>query len=257
MCDLWKNTLPDTVSSVPEQIDFALAQLCGAGSPSQIKLYNSGSFFDPRAIPSEDYPAIAKRLQNFERVIVECHPSLVKEPMLRFRDLLPGKLEVALGLETANPKVLEALNKRMTIESFSRAAGFLKKHGMDLRVFILVKPPFLTHESEALHWAMRSIDLAFDCGATVVSLIPTRFGNGAMEALAQQGQFAPPKLSSLEAALEYGLSRKRGRVFADLWDIEKFSNCHACFPPRERRLHQMNLSQCTQPSVTCKQCGGA
>src|SRR3954470_17633331 len=40
MCDLWKNTLPDTVSSVPEQIDFALAQLCGAGSPSQIKLYN-------------------------------------------------------------------------------------------------------------------------------------------------------------------------------------------------------------------------
>lgn len=87
MCDLWKNTLTETVpaGAIPAQIDHALAQLPPA---RQIKLYNSGSFFDPRAIPPEDHPAIAERVRGFERVIVECHPSLVGESALRFRDLL-------------------------------------------------------------------------------------------------------------------------------------------------------------------------
>ena len=37
--------------------------------------------------------------------------------------------------------------------------------------------------------AVRSLDFAFDCGASAVSLIPTRSGNGAMEALAEKGDF--------------------------------------------------------------------
>src|SRR5208283_107552 len=47
MCDLWKNTLTDTVpaGALPQQVVFALSQL--GSHPAQIKLYNSGSFFDP------------------------------------------------------------------------------------------------------------------------------------------------------------------------------------------------------------------
>ena len=54
MCDLWRNTLtkPVPVGAIPEQIDFALSRL---GPARSVKLYNSGSFFDPRAIPPEDY----------------------------------------------------------------------------------------------------------------------------------------------------------------------------------------------------------
>ncbi len=48
--------------------------------------------------------------------------------------------------------------------------------------------PFMP-ESEAFTWAARSLDFAFDCGATAATLIPTRAGNGAMEALAAQGSF--------------------------------------------------------------------
>src|SRR5580698_6642104 len=67
MCDLWRNTLTETVpfGAIPAQIDFALSRLPAART---IKLYNSGSFFDPRAIPVEDYPAIAARLTEFDRV---------------------------------------------------------------------------------------------------------------------------------------------------------------------------------------------
>jgi len=257
MCDLWRNTLAETLppGAIPAQIDDALAQLPAA---RQIKLYNSGSFFDPNAIPTADYPAIAARVRDFERVIVECHPALVGESCLRFRDLLNvrgsgAKLEVAMGLETVHPDVLPRLNKRMTLEQFAGAAEFLKANGIALRVFVLVKPPFLD-EAEALHWACRSLDFAFDCGATVTSLIPTRFGNGALEALAERGQFSLPSLSSLEKALDYGVALQRGRVFADLWDLEKFSKCSRCFPARLTRLGEINASQMTAPAVHCARC---
>src|SRR5262245_996249 len=105
MCDLWRNTLTHAVppGAIPAQIDYALEQLPPA---RQIKLYNSGSFFDHQAIPPGDYEAIAERLHSFERVIVESHPALVNEDCAKFRGLLNGRLEVAMGLETAHPVVL-------------------------------------------------------------------------------------------------------------------------------------------------------
>ena len=149
MCDLWRNTLTESVpvGAIPAQIDYALLRLPTA---SQLKLYNSGSFFDPHAIPAQDYAAIAQRANRFERLIVENHPALTGDACLRFRDLLECGLEVAMGLETAHPEVLGRLNKRMTLDQFSTAARFLRRNGIDLRVFILVQPPYLP-AAEALH----------------------------------------------------------------------------------------------------------
>jgi hypothetical protein len=157
-------------------------------------------------------------------------------------------------LETAQPQVLAKLNKRMTLDQFARAAEFLRTHDIALRVFVLVKPPFLD-ETAALHWAKRSIDFAFDCGASVVSLIPTRLGNGALEKLAERGEFSPPRLATLEAAAAYGVGVRRGRVFADLWDLEKLSDCPACFQLRRSRLSALNLQQLPPPDFRCPACG--
>ena len=109
MCDLWKNTLDKPVShgAILEQIDYALnfanSKIGSIDNLDQIKLYNAGSFFDPKAIPTSDDEEIAKRLTKFNRVIVECHPSLVGERCLRFKESINGTLEVALGLETVHP----------------------------------------------------------------------------------------------------------------------------------------------------------
>ena len=256
MCDLWKNTLTDSVpvGAIPKQIDHALSALAATRTtPRQIKLSNSGSFFDPRAIPPGDYPAIADRVRAFDRVIVECHPALVNERILPFRDRIGTQLELAMGLETVHPGVLPRLNKRMTTEQFAEAACFLKNHGIALRVFILVKPPFMD-EPDALLWAKRSVDFAFDCAATAVSLIPTRPGNGALEILAAANQFSPPQLRTFEAAVDYGISLGRGRVFGDLWDLDQFSTCPACLPARTQRLKRMNHRQVVEKSVQCDQC---
>ena len=253
MCDLWRNTLTETVprGAIAAQIDFALAHLPLARA---IKLYNSGSFFDPRAIPVAEHPAIAERVRNFDRVVVECHPALVGESCLVFREMLRGQLEVAMGLETAHPAVLEKLNKRMTLEQFSAAAEFLRHHKIDLRVFVLIQPPFMPHD-ESLYWAQRSIDFAFDCGATAVSLIPTRGGNGAMEALAANGEFTPPELGLVEEAMSYGLNLRRGRVFVDLWDLQRAASCPECYSRRFERLRAMNLQQVILDAATCDLCG--
>jgi archaeosine synthase beta-subunit len=254
MCDLWRNTLaePAPPGAIPAQIEYALAQLPPARA---VKLYNAGSFFDPHAIPPEDHLAIAEAVRTFDRVIVECHPALVSDAVLRFRDLLSGRLEVAMGLETANPDVLEKLNKRLTLDQFRTTAAFLLDNDIDLRVFILVQPPF-QRADESLHWAERSLDFAFDCGSTAAVLIPTRGGNGAMEALAASGEFSPPSLATLEDAVDYGLSLRRGRVFADVWDLPRVFDCASCRDARVARLRAMNLSQTPAPRITCAACGG-
>ncbi len=254
MCDLWKNTLLENVpvGAIPAQIDFALGQLPPA---RQIKLYNSGSFFDRRAVPIEDHPRTAQLVADFDRVIVECHPALVGEDCFRFNDLIEGTLEVAMGLETANPQVLDKLNKRMTLEQFASAAERLLSHEISLRVFILVKPPFM-EEDDALTWACKSVDFAFDCGATAITLIPTRAGNGAIDEIAKIGSFSPPNIGSLESAVEYGLTLQRGRVFADLWDTSQLQGCPDCSPDRVERLRRMNLEQRILPAGQCKVCGG-
>jgi hypothetical protein len=150
--------------------------------------------------------------------------------------------------------VLAQLNKGVTLEQFARAAARLKERSIALRTFILVKPPFMD-ETVALHWAKRSLDFAFDCGASVSSLIPTRGGNGALERLAARGEFFPPRLSTVEAAAAYGIGLRRGRVFADVWDLERFSTCTHCFPERAARLRETNLSQHVPDRGVCAACG--
>jgi radical SAM enzyme (TIGR01210 family) len=250
VCDLWKNTLTHNVSpgDVPTQIEFALEQL---GKARQVKLYNSGSFFDAAAIPPGDYSDIATLLSGFERVIVECHPALIGPRVFQFQQMLRGQLEIAMGLETIHPDVLPRLNKHMTVEMFSAAAEFLQSHEIDLRAFVLLKPPFLD-EDEALIWTQRSVEFGFACNATAISLIPVRAGNGALEAL----NFSPPSLQSLECALAGGINLRRGRVFADLWDLRLFSKCDACVEARRERLSRMNLSQSIEPPVDCVACRG-
>lgn len=256
MCDLWKNTLetPTPKGAIPEQMRFALGRLPSA---NVLKLYNAGSFFDRAAIPREDHEEIASLARGFERVVVESHPSLVGDACLRFRDLLGGAcLEVAMGLETADEEILGKLNKGMTVADFERACRFLAAHAIRIRSFVLVGLPFLRKEE----WAdatRASVELSFRAGADVVSLIPTRSGNGAMDELHRQGRFTPPTLGDLEMALEdflegeEGNARSSGIVLADLWNADTLAAPACCRAARIERLRSMNITQRNLPLPPC------
>lgn len=265
MCDLWQHTLAEDTppGAIPAQIANACDELRARGEAvSQVKLYNSGSFFDPRAVPEDDYDGVAALVGGCSRVVVESHPALVGPRVDRFLEALtrhgdPGvaRLEVAMGLETVHPEALEGLNKRMTVGDFARAAEALHARGVSLRAFLLISPPFVPAEEQD-DWLLRSIDAAFSCGASVVSLIPTRPGNGALEALAADASFRAPRLEDIERSIELAMARLagRGRIFVDLWDLQRFAACPRCFEPRRSRLHAINLTQRLAAQHACAAC---
>jgi archaeosine synthase beta-subunit len=276
MCDLWRyTTTSDTpVGAIPAQIAAARSALAERGETvTQMKLYNASNFFDPHAVPDGDYRPIAMALPHLERVVLESHPALIGDRVNRFlhelvrrRDATPIALEVAMGLETANADALDRLNKGLTLEQFSAAAEALRRFGVALRVFLLISPPFIAVDDQD-RWLAESLDRALACGAAVISLIPTRAGNGAMEALTAEGLYRPPDLNDIERSVELALTlstcgrgRPSGRpdfarVFVDLWDIQRFSRCSHCLGDRVERLHAMNLGQRIRPPISCEHCG--
>ena len=249
MCDLWKNTTNETAveGAIPNQIEWALNQMPGV---KHLKFYNSGSFFDERAIPAGDYNRIASLVRSFETVIVESHPCFINRKCLNFRDMLKPELQIAIGLETVHPGILRKLNKKMTLDDFRNSVIFLKRHGIRSRAFILLRPPFMS-ESEGVYWAKRSIDFAFGNGVECCTLIPVRPGNGIMDILLEKGYFGLPDIRSLEKVLEYGIGLNSGRVFADVWDLNLFSRCNKCIDGRINRLIAMNLNQKISGSIPC------
>ena len=270
MCDLWRyTTIADTpAGAIAAQVAAARAALAADAVPvAGVKLYNAGSFFDPRAVPEADYDGVAAALAGVPRVVVESHPTLVLRGGARIERFIaslaragragtaPGQLEVAMGLETAHPGALDRLNKRFTVERFADAAAALRDRGVALRVFLLISPPFIPAGDQDA-WLLRSLDTAFACGATAVSLVATRSGNGAMETIAEAGWFQPPSLADIERSFDIALAHAagRGRVFVDLWDIDRFGRCPRCLKVRRDRLHAMNLDQAVHPQPRCDAC---
>ena len=226
MCDLWRFTIRDDTpaGAIPEQVAAARRVWRERGEQvSRLKLYNASNFFDPRAVPERDYGAIVAQLAGLDQVIVESHPSLIGARVDRFLDALGGtRLEVAMGLETAHPAALDALNKRMTLDDFARAAGDLRRRDVSVRAFVLIGPPFVP-AAEQDAWLLKSVAFAEACGAAVISLIPARAGNGTMEALTAQKLFRPPTPEDVDRSMKLVLGRSPGpspRILLDPWAHE-------------------------------------
>ena len=258
-CDLWRYTLdePTPEGALPEQLRRVLEEvedrLPARGGIA--KLYNASNFFDQRAVPEADDPRLAEQLQRFEEVVVECHPKRVGPRAFRFAARLDPHLQVAMGLETVHPEASSRLGKGSTPADFARAAAALRRKDIGVRAFVLVGVPGVD-QNEDRRWVGESIRFAVEAGAERVSLIPTRGGNGALEVLARRGNFQPPALADLERALDDGLEdAKDGAVVtADLWDLERFSDCDTCFFARRTRLERINQSGRAEPPIDCPDC---
>jgi len=254
-CDLWRWTLdgPTPPGALPAQLTRVLEPLARP-LPDRLKLYNASNFFDRRAVPAEDIPALADLARPFRGVTVESHASMIGAATLEFARLIPGRLEVAIGLETIHPTAARHLNKRMDLARFDEAAEFLADHDIDLRVFVLLGAPYVEPEG-TVEWTVRTAEYAARRGAAAIALIPVRGGNGELERLASLGHFFPPTLAQLEAALDRCLGLAPAAAAADLWDLGRLAACAECRPRRIERLRRLNLTARPEPPVTCPACG--
>ena len=256
-CDLWQWTLdgPTPPGALATQLERVLASLDGP-VPQRLKLYTASNFFDRRAVPREDYTALARLAESFEAVTVESHASTIGEATLDFARMLGAgrSLEVAVGLETIHPRAMAQLNKRLDLAKFDAATRFLAEAAIDLRVFVLLGAPHVPDE-ESVEWTVRTVAHAVARGAAVASIIPVRGGNGEMERLRALGEFTPPTLSQLEAALDASLSLGGTVVTADLWDVEGLAACDVCRTRRIERLARLNITGRCEPAIACDACG--
>jgi hypothetical protein len=175
-----------------------------------------------------------------------------QDSVLRFRDLIEGPLEVAMGLETMDPNAMKWLNKSMSLEQFQKAVEFLNGEEIFVRSFVLLQP-LGTRVDESVEWALKSCRQAAAWGSQRVSLIPTRSGNGFVENVATQIGWEPPTASQLETAFnallvspqEKGVHGARSSIYTvDLWDWKTLAGtCEVCSQWRHDRLERMNQLQ--------------
>jgi archaeosine synthase beta-subunit len=143
-----------------------------------ISVYNSGNWFANREIPplarQHIYQTIAH--SHCEGLMVESLPQFITPQLMEdARTYLGNKrLIVAIGLQSVNDTVRNVcVNTTCTKEQFERASRLLWEYGYTARVYLMVKPPFLT-EKEAIVDTVASIRYAAKLGYEDVSICPTR-----------------------------------------------------------------------------------
>lgn len=230
-CDLWRHTLEvDTPpGALPLQLELALAAArrqagvpAGAAPARLLKLYNASNFFDPRAVPPADDQALLRLAAGFDRLVVESHARLLGQRCLAYAESLEGRLQVAIGFESAHPGLLARIGKGIEVADLRRAAAFLGAAGIGLRAFVLIGAPFLGR-AERPSWTRRTCELALELGAEQVVLIPLRPSPGQLEVLIASGEVELPDLEEVEETLALCAPLAPARILLDGWDLARLA----------------------------------
>ena len=256
-CDLWQYTIdgPTPTGALTAQLERVLREHAQS-MPDRVKFYNASNFFDRRAVPPDDLPRIAELTSSCKALTVESHVNTIGVSTLEFARQITGRLEVAVGLETIEPVAASMLNKRLDLTAFDAAAKFLTDSDIDLRVFVLLGAPYVAAK-QSVEWTVRTVEYATQRGASVVSIIPVREGNGEIERLKLLGHFVPPTLRQLETALDRCMQFPSTVVTADMWDVERLPACESCRSERIARMQRMNIIGRREAPIACALCDDA
>ncbi len=176
--------------------------LTGLGDAGMVKVYTSGSFLDEHEMPAGASSHILKECEDKgARLLIESRPEYITNESLDRILSAHEDIELAIGLESANDKVLKhSINKGFTVADYDRAATLMKEKGVDLRTYVLLKPPFLT-EKEAVEDAVATAEHAAPFSYSIsVNAVNVQKGT-LVERLWKDWSYRPPWLwSVLEVA---------------------------------------------------------
>jgi hypothetical protein len=192
---------PVCVGDLKEQFDRCMDRIRFEGTPI-LCVYDGGSFLNPREVSYEVQEYICKtvaRTRGIHKFVIETRSEYCDPDWLKSLNKLLGdkSLVVALGLETRNDDVRDLLvNKGMTLDQFEAAADVVKSI-CGLRVYAMIKPPFLT-EAEMIEDAVETIRYVDDLGAEEIHFEPvTVQQHTLMYYLWRQGLYRLPWLWSI------------------------------------------------------------
>jgi radical SAM enzyme (TIGR01210 family) len=180
-----------TEADLNAQIDQALAKY--KGEPF-VKIYTSGSFFDPEEIPVPVRERVFREFAGCRRLLVESRPEFITDELVAS---LPKNITVALGLESSNEEILRtSINKGFTAAQSKAAGERLKAVGLMVRTYLLLKPPFMS-EKAGMDDVISSVRFAGPF-SDEISINPLNIQHGTyVERLWKRGDFRPPWIWSL------------------------------------------------------------
>ena len=197
MCGYSRDTYDGkiTTADLTAQYNRAMEKYSGQ---KIVKIFNSGSFLDENEIPPEVRDAILKDLdEKAARIVIESRAEFITDDVLDKLGEITGKLEVALGLETASDEINKScVNKGATFDDYKQAAGMIHRHGYRVRSYVLLKPPFLT-ESDAITDTWNTMEKIRNI-TDVISINPVNVQKWTVvEKLWKNRQYRPPWLWSV------------------------------------------------------------
>jgi len=196
---------PEILAHLRAQLAWVLAEF-QPESYRMVKIFTSGSFFDPAEIPSPFLSDIATAFRG-KVLVAETRPEFIREEVLAsFIGILDDgswdhPLYCAVGLETSNDLIRnKSINKGFTFSDFTQAAARAHAAGAGVKAYLLFKPLFLT-EGEALGDMKTSIRDASPF-AEMISMNPcTVQKNTELEFYWKRGAYRPPYLWSVLSVL--------------------------------------------------------
>lgn len=211
-----------------------------------VKIFTSGSFFNDDEVPKAVQDQILGELADkAEKIIIETRPEFVLKEQL---ESLVGsdKIEVAIGLESANDFILEhSINKGFRAADYEKAAIVLNGLNIPIKTYLLVKPPFLT-EMEAIKDAVSSARFASKYSKTI-SFNPVNVQKFTLvERLWRNGEYRPPWLWSVVEVLKQSSKLDDVRIMSSPTGggtIRGARNCGKCDEEVLRAIEEFSLSQ--------------
>jgi radical SAM enzyme (TIGR01210 family) len=174
-----------------------------------IKIFTSGSFLDDHEVPFEVQKDIMKLCNehSITNLLFESRPEFITLDRLdELSTIFSGKLQVAIGLESANDYVLKySINKGFTFDDYCTAVQNARKSDLFVKTYLLLKPLFLT-EFDAISDVLHSIQILRDKRLTdSISINPVNIQKFTLiEYLFHRNDYRPPWLWSVVEVLDHG-----------------------------------------------------
>jgi TIGR01210 family protein len=229
-----------TVEDLMNQVDQAMGRY---DNEPFVKIYTSGSFLDENEIPKEVRERIFKEFGKIERLLFESRPEFINEESLKD---IPKNVTIALGMESMDNDILgKCINKGFTIEDTEKAGTAIKKAGLKVRSYLLLKPPYLK-ESDAIADAMDSVRFA-DRFSDEISINPINVQRATVvERLWKRGEYRPPWIWSLIKVMRDSASITNSRIMSSpsgAGSQRGVHNCGMCDQEMIERIERFSFSQ--------------
>ena len=194
-----------------------------------VKIFTSGSFFDIREIPEEVRDEILKRLNDVaDKVVVETRPEFATDKILSSVKGLVDNMDIAVGLETSNDNIrINTINKNFLFKDFVKASENASNHGVGIKAYLMMKPPFLT-EKEAMDDMISSVLDASSYASTIsINLCNVQRGT-LVDELFYKKAYRPPWLWSIVEVLKSVHGKTDCIITSDPLAAGAFRGPHNC-----------------------------